>query len=164
MVSFQLNTENIKFKKDDCYMTPKIVFKSIAHLVPKDKIIWECFYGDGNSGKHLKELGFKVEHHDIDFFDDPPFNYEILLSNPAYSIKAKVFKRLAEIDKPFLMLVPVATITKQYLKKYFKDKIQLVIPERRIQFIKDGIQTDRCYFDTVWLCYKMDFDKDIIFL
>ena len=164
MVSFSLNTDNIKFKNDDDYMTPKIVFKSIAHLVPKNKIIWDSFYGDGNSGKYLKELGFKVEHQDIDFFDEPSFNYDILLSNPPYSIKAKVFKRLAEIDKPFLMLVPVATITKQYLKKYFKDKIQIVIPERRIQFIKDGVQTDRCYFDTIWICYKMNFDKNIIFL
>jgi len=164
MVSFSLNTENIKFKKDDSYMTPKIVFKSIAHLVPKDKIIWECFYGDGNSGKHLKELGFTVETEDIDFFIDPSFNYEILISNPPYSIKAKVFKRLAEINKPFMMLVPTATITKQYLKKYFKDTIQIIIPERRIQFCKDGKQLDRCYFDTLWICYKMDFNKDIIFL
>jgi len=164
MVSISLNTDIIKFKKDDDYMTPKIVFKSIAHLVPKNKIIWECFFGDGNSGKNLKELGFKVESHDVDFFDDPPFNYDILISNPPYSIKAKVFKRLYEIDKPFMMLVPVATMTKQYLKKYFKDKIQLVIPERRIQFLKDGVQTDRCYFDTIWICYKMNFDKNIIFL
>ena len=164
MVSFSLNTENIKLKKDDDYNTPKIVFKSIAHLVPKDKIIWECFYGDGNSGKYLKELGFNVETEDIDFFIDPSFNYDILISNPPYSIKAKVFERLAAIDKPFMMLVPVATMTKLYLKKYFKYKIQIIIPERRIQFVKNGIQTDRCYFDTVWLCYKMDFDKDIIFL
>jgi len=164
MVSFSLNTDNIKFKNDDDYMTPKIVFKSIAHLVPKNKIIWDSFYGDGNSGKYLKELGFKVEHQDIDFFDEPSFNYDILLSNPPYSIKAKVFKRLAEIDKPFLMLVPVATITKQYLKKYFKDQIQIVIPERRIQFLKNGVQNNRNYFDTLWICYKMNFDKDIIFL
>jgi len=61
MVSFSLNTENIKLIKDDDYNTPKIVFQSIKHLVPKDKIIWECFYGDGNSGKYLKELGFNVE-------------------------------------------------------------------------------------------------------
>ena len=164
MVSFSLNTENIKLIKDDDYNTPKIVFQSIKHLVPKDKIIWECFYGDGNSGKYLKELGFNVETEDIDFFTDPSFNYDILISNPPYSIKAKVFKRLSEIDKPFMMLVPVATMTKQYLKKYFINKIQIVIPERRIQFVKNGIQTDRCYFDTIWICYKMGFDKDIIFL
>ena len=40
----------IEFKKDDDYMTPKEVWESIAHLLPKDKKIWECFYGDGKSG------------------------------------------------------------------------------------------------------------------
>ena len=164
MVSFSLNTDIIKLKKDDSYMTPKIVFKSIAHLVPNDKIIWESFYGNGDSGKFLKELGFEVQSKDVDFFDDQSFEYDILISNPPYSIKAKVFKKLSEIDKPFMMLVPVATITKQYLKKYFKDKIQLVIPEKRIQFIKNGVQNNRNYFDTIWICYKMNFDKDIIFL
>ena len=81
-----------------------------------------------------------------------------------YSIKAKVFQKLAEINKPFMMLVPVATMTKQYLKKYFKNQIQIIIPERRIQFIKNGKQTDRCYFDTIFICYKMNLLSDIVFL
>ena len=164
MVSFSLNTDIIKLKKDDAYMTPMSVFQSIKHLIPKDKIIFEGFYGNGNSGKYLKELGFKVESHDVDFFDDQSFEYDIIISNPPYSIKAKVFKKLYEIDKPFTMLIPVATMTKQYLKKYFKDQIQIVIPEKRIQFLKNGEQTNRCYFDTIWICYKMNFDKNIIFL
>ena len=164
MVSLSLNTNIIKLKGDNEYMTPKEVWVSIAHLIPKDKVIFEGFYGDGNSGKFLKELGFKVESHDVDFFDDQKFNYDIIISNPPYSIKAKVFKKLSEIDKPFMMLVPASTMTKQYLKKYFKDKIQIVIPERRIQFIKDGVQTKRCFFDTVWISYKMDIKSDILFL
>ena len=164
MVSLSLNTNIIKLKGDNEYMTPKEVWVSIAHLIPKDKVIFEGFYGDGNSGKYLKELGFKVESHDVDFFDDQKFNYDIIISNPPYSIKAKVFKKLYEINKPFMLLVPVSTITKQYLKKYFKDKIQIVIPQKRIQFIKDGVQNNRCYFDTLWICYKMGFKSDILFL
>ena len=164
MVSLSLNTDIIKLKGDNEYMTPKEVWVSIAHLIPKDKVIFEGFYGDGNSGKYLKELGFKVESHDVDFFDDQKFNYDIIISNPPYSIKAKVFKKLYEINKPFMLLVPVSTITKQYLKKYFKDKIQIVIPQKRIQFIKDGVQNNRCYFDTLWICYKMGLKSEILFL
>ena len=156
--------QDIEFKKDDAYMTPKEVWESIAHLLPKDKILWECFYGDGKSGEYLSDLGFKVEHHKIDFFDDPPFDYDILVSNPPYSIKPKVFKRLAEIDKPYMMLVPVSTMTKQFLKKYFQDKIQIVIPKTRIHFIKNGLQTKASWFDTIFICHKMNLEKDIIFL
>ena len=153
-----------EFKKDDSYMTPKEVWESIAHLLPKDKVIYECFYGDGKSGEYLTELGFQVEHHDIDFFTDPSFNYDILVSNPPYSCKPKVFKRLAEIDKPFMMLVPVSTMTKKFLKTYFQDKIQIVIPKSRIHFVKNSVQTKASWFDTLWICYKMNLEKDITFL
>ena len=154
----------ITFKKDDDYNTPKEVWESIAHLIPKDKIIWECFYGDGKSGQYLKDLGFMVEHQEIDFFDDPSFNYDILVSNPPYSMKPKVFKRLAEIDKPFMMLVPVSTMTKKFLKIYFQDKIQIIIPKSRIHFVKNGEQTNKSWFDTCFICYKMNLKKDITFL
>lgn len=156
--------KDINFEKDDQYNTPKEVWESISHLIPKDKILWEPFYGDGKSGEYLSDLGFKVEHHKIDFFDDPPFEYDILVSNPPYSMKPKIFKRLSEIDKPFMMLVPVSTMTKQFLKKYFQDKIQIVIPKTRIHFVKNGVQTKSSWFDTLWVCYKMNLEKDIIFL
>lgn len=163
-LSLRGGKKNINFKKDDDYNTPKEVWESIAHLIPKDKIIWECFYGDGKSGEYLKDLGFNVEHQKIDFFLDPSFNYDILISNPPYGCKPKVFKRLAEIDKPFMMLVPVSTMTKKFLKTYFQDKIQIIIPKTRIHFVKNGEQTNRSWFDTLWICYKINLEKDIIFL
>lgn len=156
--------KNIQFNKNDDWNTPRDVWESIAHLLPKDKIIWECFYSDGKSGEYLSDLGFKVEHHKIDFFNDPPFEYDLLVSNPPYSMKPKVFKRLAEIDKPFIMLVPVSTMTKKFLKTYFQDKIQIIIPKSRIHFIKNDVQTKASWFDTCFVCFKMNLEKDIIFL
>ena len=156
--------KNIQFGREDDWCTPKSAWEDIAHLIPKDKIIWESFYCNGQSGKDLTELGFKVEHHDIDFFDDPPFDYDILVSNPPYSMKPKVFKRLAEIDKPYMMLVPVSTMTKKFLKTYFQDKIQIVIPKSRIHFVKAGEQTNGSWFDTIWVCYNMNLEKDITYL
>ena len=154
----------IQFNNDDDWNTPKSVWESIAHLLPKDKVIWECFYSNGKSGEYLTELGFTVEHHKIDFFEDPSFNYDLLVSNPPYSCKPKVFKRLAEIDKPWVMLVPVSTMTKKFLKTYFQDKIQIVIPKARIHFVKVGVETKGSWFDTVFLCHRMNLEKDITYL
>tara|TARA_R110000796_G_scaffold20508_1_gene60932 strand:+ start:287 stop:787 length:501 start_codon:yes stop_codon:yes gene_type:complete len=155
---------NIVFKKNDDWNTPKEAFEDIQHLIPKDKVIWESFWGDGQSGKYLQELGFTVEHHDIDFYENPVFHYDLLISNPPYSNKPKLFKRLAELDKSFMMLLPVSTISKKFLKTYFKDKIQIVVPSKRIHFVKAGEHSKSCWFDTVWICYKMGFEKDITFL
>ena len=56
------------FQEHDDYMTPKYVWENIQPFIPKDKIIWEPFFGDGTSGEHLRELGFEVIHKPIDFF------------------------------------------------------------------------------------------------
>ena len=56
-----------KFSKHDDYMTPKYAWEAIQSLIPKNKVIWEAFYGNGNSGKYLSELGFDVIHKEVDF-------------------------------------------------------------------------------------------------
>ena len=56
------------FLKHDDYMTPKYAWEYIKEFIPKDKLIWEAFFGDGKSGNYLKELGFNVFHEQIDFF------------------------------------------------------------------------------------------------
>jgi len=89
------------FLKHDDYMTPKYAWENIKHLIPADKIIWEAFYGDGKSGQYLTELGFNVIHEPIDFFNEEPDNWDIIVSNPPFSKSKEVMKRLKELDKPF---------------------------------------------------------------
>ena len=53
-----------------------------------------------------------------------------------------------------------------YIRNLFKnDKLQIVIPRRRIQFIKDGLESqNRCNFDCFYYVYKLNLEKDIIWL
>ena len=62
--------EDAKLDIDNDYMTPKYAWENIAHLIPKDKVIWEAFYGNGDSGKYLTELGFNTIHEPVDFFEN----------------------------------------------------------------------------------------------
>lgn len=155
------------FTKNDDYYTPKHAWEAIKDFIPKDKIIWEAFYGDGKSGIYLQELGFNVIHKNEDFFTH---NYgDIVVSNPPYSMKKEVLTRLKELDKPFIMIMPSSLINYKYFRDLFKDeKIQILIPKRRIQFEKSQndkyIQINRCNFDCFYYCYKMDLLKDITFL
>ena len=71
------------FLKDDDYMTPKYVWENIQEYIPKNKVIWEAFMGDGKSGEYLKELGFEVIHNDNDFFLSN--EGDIIISNPPFS-------------------------------------------------------------------------------
>ena len=161
------NTKN--FLKHDDYMTPKTAWENIQHLIPKNKVIWEPFYGDGESGKDLQSLGFEVIHKPIDFFSNNLG--DIIISNPPFSKSKEIMKRLKLLDKPFILIMPSSKINTGYIRNdYINSKLQIIIPQKRIHFIKkiDGKTPDKwkngCNFDCFYYSYKMNFDKDIIWL
>jgi len=157
------------FIKHDDYMTPKSAWENIYHLIPKDKLIWEAFYGDGNSGKYLTELGFDVIHEEVDFFDNNLG--DIIVSNPPFSQCKDIMKRLAILDKPFIIILPSSKINTSYFRDNFINKrLQIIIPRKRIHFTKlvNGIMPENykscCNFDCFYYCYKIGLERDIIWL
>ena len=166
MASFCTKT----FLKYDCYMTPKSAWENIKQYIPNDKTIWEPFYGDGKSGEYLRELGFNVIHNDNDFFENN--EGDIVISNPPFSDYKRILQRLIELDKPFILILPASKINTQTVRKLFcnnDQRLQLIIPRKRIQFKKlhqDGSieNTNKCNFDTFFYCWKMNLEKDITWL
>ena len=158
------------FKKHDDYATPKHAWEDIKQFIPKDKLIWEAFYGDGTSGKHLTDLDFNVIHEDRDFFTDPPDKYDLIVSNPPFSDAKNVMNQLLIYDKPFILIMPSSKINTSYFRAWKDKNIQIIIPRKRIHFIKlvDGEvvenQKNACNFDCFYYCYKMELPKDIIWL
>ena len=159
---------NHTFIDYDDYMTPNYVWDWIKEYLPNDKIIWEAFYGDGMSGDYLTQLGFNVIHEQIDFFEND--EGDIIVSNPPFTKKKEVFTRLKQLDKPFIIICPSSMINTQYIRNLSKNELQIIIPNKRINFIKlvNGNTPDdwnsRCNFDCFYYCYKMNLPKDIIWL
>lgn len=160
----------VSFVTHDDYMSPKIMWENIKDFIPQDKVLWEAFYGDGKSGEYLRELGFDVIHEEIDFFDDETLpQYDILVSNPPFSKCKEVVGRLKKLEKPFIIVLPAFKLFTKYFRDAFQgENIQLIIPKKRIQFekIKNGVKKaeGRCSFDCFYYCWKMGFDRDIIWL
>jgi len=153
---------NKTFIKHDDWMTPKHAWEDIKQYIPRDKIIWEAFMGDGKSGEYLEEMGLNVIHNSNDFFESN--EGDMILSNPPFSLVKQIVPRLIELDKPFILLMPVSKIATQYFKS-FKDKIQIIIPPKRINFVKNGTEKkDRCNFDCFYYCYKIELENDITWL
>ena len=103
------------FLKYDDYMTPNDAWDNIIEYIPKDKKIWECFYGDGRSGQYMKSIGLDIIHEPIDFFKNNLG--DIIISNPPFQFKKEVFTRLKLLDKPFIMICPSSMINTKYLNK-----------------------------------------------
>ena len=157
------------FLKHDDYMTPDYAWDNIKELIPRDKVIWEAFYGDGKSGEYLKKMGFQVIHEEIDFFENN--KGDIVVSNPPFSKSKEILKRLVDLDKPFILILPSSKINTAYVRDLFKNNnLQIIIPRKRIHFEKkvNGNVVDnwknRCNFDCFYYCWKIGLERDITWL
>ena len=145
-------------QKHDNFKTPIEVWNNIKQYIPKDKKIWCPFYFNGEHT--LKDLGFDIIHENEDFFENN--KGDIIIDNPPFSIKKQVLEYCLKIDKPFILIMPSSTINYQYFR-IFKDKnIQIIIPPKRYNFMKS--KKSSATFDTLYFCYKINLNKDIIFL
>ena len=156
------------FIKHDDYMTPRYAWENIKEYIPNDMLIWEAFYGDGNSGTHLEEMGFETIHEPVDFFENDLG--EIIVSNPPFSKSKEIMNRLLILDKPFIIIMPSSKINTSYFRAWKDKKIQIIIPRKRIHFEKkiDGKTPANyrscCNFDCFYYCYKINLPNDIIWL
>jgi hypothetical protein len=156
------------FTNYDDWITPKSAWEDIKEYIPKDKVIWEAFYANGESGTILTELGFNIIHENIDFFLHD--KGDIVVSNPPFSLIPEVLKRLVQINKPFILIMPVSKINTQYFREIFdgNEDVQLIVPKKRIQFRKSvqgklvENQKSSCSFDCFYYCWKMNLSKDLI--
>lgn len=145
---------------NDEYYTPNEEWDKIKHLIPKDKVIWEAFYGDGASGAYLATQGFNVISRDEDFFTAN--HGDIVVTNPPFSKKKQVIQRLVELDKPFIMIMPLEVMTYKYIEP-IRPFLQVLIPNKRMTFLKDG-KPVKFNYECIFFCYKMNLDKDLMYV
>lgn len=157
------------FSKNDEYMTPFSAWDNIKHFLPKDKVLWEAFYGNGQSFNNLRQLGFTVVGgEDEDFFQHN--KGDVVVSNPPFTLVPEIVERLIALDKPFVLIMPNPKIHTQCIRKLFSTHhLQIIIPRKRIQFEKivDGKKSKEggyCNFDCFYYCYRMGLERDIHFL
>lgn len=123
---------------DELY-TPYYAVDPIIEYVPKGKVIWCPFDKEWSMFvRLLRENGNLVicSHIDngYDFFNYEPYYYDMIISNPPFSVKDDVIKRLYELNKPFAILLPLNSLQGVSRCKYFKDGIQLLSFDKRIGF------------------------------
>lgn len=150
---------------DEIY-TPIEALNSLLYFINlKNKIIFECCYGEGDLTNHLKNKGYTVyANKNIDFFKiNNNNNFDIIITNPPYSNKRDFIAHAIQLNKPFAMLVPLTTLEGKVSNELFsKNEIQIIIPSKRINFLKHKGKKGS-WFCVIWLCYKMNLPNQINF-
>lgn len=133
--------------KDEYYTPQYAIFPIIKYLPP----VWEgiriwCPFDldESNYPKLLRQAGYDVINTHIqtgtDFFlAEPPKGTTHIISNPPYSVKAKVLQRLFDLHIPFAMLLSIPGIFEgQHRFNLFKNnKFEIMYFNKRISYLLD---------------------------
>ena len=67
-----------------------------------------------------------------DFFEYEPEQWDIVVSNPPFSVKDKVLERLYSFNKPFAILLPLNSLQGKTRYKYFTQGVQILSFDSRV--------------------------------
>ena len=155
--------QNPKF--DELY-TPKYAIEPLIKYLPKTRVtIWECTdYGESNITKVLREHGYNVittHKNNFNFLTDTPnFYFDIIVTNPPYSLKDEFLKKCYDYGKPFALLLPITALEGITRGRMFRERgVELLVFDKRCDFL-DNKKSN--WFNTSWFCYKV-LPKQLIF-
>lgn len=164
----------------DCCQTPPYALdplmpylQQLAARLGRSPVIWEPFAGKGSIASTLLRWGFSVIATDIlpivSTLVDPnlvecsrnafrwrPSRFDVVVSNPPYSIKPAVYKWLEQLGCPFALLLPLETIGGGTLHPlYERIEHEQLLLDCRVDFMMPSHTTwqeGSAQFPTFWSC------------
>ena len=124
-------------KASDEVYTPEYAVRPILKYIWPGEIVWCPFdKADSEYVKLISKTNEVIYSH-IDegqnFFYYEPEHYNVIISNPPFSCKDNVIKRLYELGKPYAVLLPIPSLQGQTRFPYMKD-CQALIFDKRINY------------------------------
>lgn len=156
-----------KGKNDECY-TPRYGVEPLLEFMQpyKNKTIWCPFdTQDSEYVKVFKENGFTVVYSHIkygqDFYNYEPEKWDVIISNPPFTGKTKIFERALSFKKPFALLMTITWLNDATPAKVFgKEQLQILSFDERMVF--KGQEQKKINFMSAYFCHNF-LPRDFIF-
>ena len=136
--------------------------RDLLELKFRYKTVWEpCWVSDSNIVNVFEDIGKTVKITGLlrgeDYLKyEPEFDYDIMITNPPYSIKDKFLKRAFELRKPFAFLLPVDAVCGIRRHKMFRDNcVSILALNGRIDFTGSG----NPHTFSIWLIGNLWFEN-----
>ena len=158
---------------NDEFYTPNYAIEPLLKYLKPSSFIWCPFdTHESNFVKMLINAGHNVHWTHIeagmDFFtEEPPKGIDYIISNPPYSCKAQVFKKLFDTGKPFAMLIGIEGIfgSKERFELFKSNEIEIMYFDTRVKYMNsydiEGTNTNPPY-TSAYMCSKL-LPKQIVF-
>jgi len=152
-----MSIQNVsKNGRGDEYYTPKYVVEILLPYIKQAnfKTIWcPCDREESWFVKVFREQGYNVLLSHIDEGKDfllyePQEQYDIIITNPPFSIKNKIIQRCLDLNKPFVLLLSATVIQSASLIKLLEKTPELffIMFDKRISYSGDRPPFPSWYF------------------
>jgi hypothetical protein len=161
-------------KPSDQYATSIATWEAIFEVPAIHKVmidsnlkVWDPFYMDGATEKHWRKLGAKNFIHKAgDFFLEYKFTTaDYIVTNPPFSLLPRIIACLAEMDMPFVIIVPSYVIHRLYFQKFFNKQVQVVVPSTKKRWTFTNELKVTLPYPTMWqmmaVTYKMHLRRSL---
>ena len=144
---------------DECH-TPHYAVTPILEFIPKNAIVWCPFdKPDSEFVKQIAKTNKVVASHisdGNDFYTYEPKDWDVIVSNPPFTNKRKIFERALSFGKPFALIMSNTWLNDSAPKQLFAEKdLQLLMFDKRIEFIQqDGKKANKITFSSSYYCYN----------
>jgi len=145
---------------NDEYYTPEYAVLPLLEFAEpfKNKVIWMPF--DTEESEFVKvfsEFGYKIVYSHIktgqDFYEYEPTEWDLIISNPPFSNKRKIFERANSFNKPYCLLMTLAWLNDSAPKQLWAERdLQLLMFDRRIKY--KNAEVDKINFSSAYYCYN----------
>jgi len=142
---------------DECY-TPEYGVIPIVQYIPKGSIVW-CPFDKPESQfvKNIENCVYSHIDYGQDFYNYEPEKWDIIISNPPFTNKRKIFERALSFKKPFALLMSNTWLNDAAPKQLFKDNdLQLLMFDKRIEYIgkEEREVKKKITFSSSYFCYN----------
>ena len=142
-------------KGSDEFGTPEYAVNPLIKYLNKSWTIWEPCATKSGIVCGLINHGFKVIG-TVSNFLQTDIEYDAIVTNPPYSMKEEFLERAYTLNKPFAFLMPLTALEgKKRQSLYKKYGIQIIIPDRRINFLTPSGTGSGSWFATAWFTWKI---------
>jgi len=149
--------------KNDENMTPRYAVVPLIKYIPegtmwdREIVIWCPFdKSDSEFVKVIESIGYTVIYSHIDdgkdFYNYEPKKWDMIISNPPFTNKRKIFERALSFNKPFALLMSLTWLNDSAPKQLFtgEKELQLLMFDKRIQYNNQKKIT----FSSAYFCYN----------
>ncbi len=144
---------------DECY-TPDYGVAPILKYIPQGATVWCPF--DKPESEFVKQVSqthkvvYSHIHSGQDFYTYEPEVWDVIVSNPPFTNKRKIFERALSFNKPFALMMSNTWLNDSAPKQLFAEKdLQMLMFDKRIKFTSpDGRANNKITFSSSYYCWN----------